>query len=226
MMSNLLPQIISLASVDAINPCTLAVQVILLGGLVATKGRRHALLGGLLFSFTVFVVYFLYGFGILQILYNLGLQNIFLYILLSLLVVMMLLEFSGYFSYKPGFRSLEMPMKFRPIAQRLLKSIENPWFTIPVAFLCSVLLLPCSSGPYLTMLLYLVNTEVEKFWVLLFYNAIFVFPMILITLLVAFGTSPEKIKEWRNKHIRELHLISGILLLIVFLYTIYTMVSI
>ena len=221
-MLDLITQIVSLAAVDAINPCTIAVQVLLLGALVATKGRRDALVGGLLFSLTIYVMYFLYGLGILKILLLSGLQNLFLITLMVLLGVMIILEFIGYFFYRPGMRSMEMPMKLRPIAQRFLKSVENPLLAVPVAFLCSVLLLPCSSGPYLSALLRLASEQIGRISILLFYNLIFISPMLLITFLVSYGVSPERIKKWRDTHVRELHLISGILLLIVFVYMLVT----
>ena len=52
---------------------------------------------------------------------------------------------------------------------------------------------------------------------ILYYNFLFTLPMILITGVVAFGTSPKKINELKEKYIRELHLIAGILLIAVLL---------
>ncbi len=209
-------QITGLALVDAVNPCTLAVQALLLSALVVTKGRRHALVGGLLFTFTVYLMYFLYGMGILQIIYAAGIQDIAKIILKVLLLIMIVMEFSSVLKYAPGLRSLEMPVKFRPYAKKLLASVEHPLLAVPVAALCSVLLLPCSSGPYVSAILLISQSAIEKVAVLLYYNLIFILPMIAITLIVAFGTSPKKVLEWREKHVRELHLIAGILLLIVF----------
>lgn len=209
-------QITSLALVDAVNPCTLAVQALLLSALVITKGRKGALIGGLLFTSTIYFMYLFYGLGILKILYFLGIENILRIILKALLIIMAAMEIYAFFSYKPGFVSLEMPMKFRPYAKKFLSSVENPLAAIPVAALCSILLLPCSSGPYLSAIMLLAQSSIEKIAILLYYNIIFVLPMIAITLIVAFGTSPKKVLEWRNKYIKELHLIAGILLLVVF----------
>lgn len=215
MMLELLTQITSLAAVDAVNPCTLTVMALLLLTLVITKGRRDALLGGILFTLTIYFMYLLYGLGILQLLYMTGAENVLNIILRILLVIMIIMEFYAFFKYKPGIRSLEMPMKLRPYAQKLLKSVENPLMAVPIAALCSVLLLPCSSGPYLSALLILAGSTVKKIAVLLYYNLIFVSPMIAITLIAFFGMSPQRVLEWKEKHIRKLHLISGILLLIV-----------
>jgi ascorbate-specific PTS system EIIC-type component UlaA len=47
---------------------------------------------------------------------------------------------------------------------------------------------------------------------LVYYNFIFILPMILITLIVYFGYSKvEQISGWKEKNIKLLHLIAGIL---------------
>ncbi len=211
-MASILATITGLALTDAVNPCTLAVQTLLLSALLITRGRRDALIGGLLFTATIYVMYFLYGLGILTAIYYTGLTSVIRYILLALLVIMIAAEFYAYFSYSPGLKSMEMPLKLRPIAQKALMTTKNPIMAIPVAVLCSVLLLPCSSGPYLAAILYLAKTTAEKIAYLLYYNAIFVLPMLGITLLVSFGLSPQRVLQWRERNIRYLHLVAGLLL--------------
>lgn len=208
-------QITGLALVDAINPCTLTVQAFLLSALLITKGRKNALIGGFLFTGTIYIMYFLYGIGILQVIYVFGLKDVLFIILSVLLAVMTFLQFLAYFSYKPGLRSLEMPLRLRPVVKKLISSINNPISAIPVAILCSIILLPCSSGPYLSALMILATSTLEKIIILIYYNFIFVLPMIGITLFFAFGTHPEKILKWKEKHKREFHLVAGILLLLV-----------
>ncbi|OYT42493.1 MAG: hypothetical protein B6U78_01175 [Candidatus Aenigmarchaeota archaeon ex4484_224] len=208
----------SLALVDAINPCTLAIQIILLSSLLATKGRKSVLIGGILFSLSIYAMYFLYGVGILTFLYVLGIDWIIRYILKILLIVLAFFEILAYVRYKPGMVSMEMPLKLRPIAKKILSSVENPLIAIPAAILCSVLLLPCSSGPYAVMLMMIktLNNFFLQTVAMIYYNFLFIIPMLLITFLIYFGTKPKKVMEWRNKHIKEIHLISGILLLLVF----------
>ncbi|HIP66552.1 MAG TPA: hypothetical protein EYH09_00275 [Candidatus Nanopusillus sp.] len=206
-----------LAITDSINPCTLAVQLALLASLLTAKGRRSVLLGGILFSITIYIMYTLYGLGILKVIYTLGIDHLLRYILKGLLIVLASLEILAYFHYRPGMVSLEMPLRLRPIARKILSSVNNPLTALPAAVLCSVLLLPCSSGPYLAMLMMIGTMEQYKqlLWIL-YYNIWFILPMILITLLVYFGLKPQKVTEWRKKHIKELHLIAGLLLLLVF----------
>ncbi|TRO61987.1 hypothetical protein E2P64_00445 [Candidatus Bathyarchaeota archaeon] len=205
-----------MALVDAVNPCTLAVMTLLLSALVITKGKKDVLLGGLLFTLTIFIMYALYGLGLLQVIYALGIEAQVRMLLRALLVVMALVELNAYFSYKPGFGSMEMPMNLRPIAKKALSSVDSPIMVIPAAALCSILLLPCSSGPYVAALTILSDLS---FWAqlpfVIYYNFLFTLPMITITFIAAFGTSPQKVAEWKEKHIRTLHLLAGILLIAV-----------
>ena len=209
-------QITSLALVDAINPCTLAIQALLLSALVLTKKRREVLISGLLFTFTILVMYALYGFGVLQIIYAFGIEAQVRMILKALLVIMAIVEIRAYFSYEEGMASMEMPMAFRPFAKKITQSVDNPLTAIPVAVLASILLLPCSSGPYIAALAILANFELTlRIPLLIYYNILFTLPMFAITFISVFGTSPKKVMKFKEKYIRELHLIAGLLLLAV-----------
>jgi cytochrome c biogenesis protein CcdA len=50
--------------------------------------------------------------------------------------------------------------------------------------------------------------------VLLLYNLVFVIPLIALTLFIYFGlTNVEKASEWKEKNIKKLHLVAGIVML-------------
>ncbi|MBU0880473.1 hypothetical protein KKB33_03015, partial [Patescibacteria group bacterium] len=80
----------------------------------------------------------------------------------------------------------------------------------------TLFLLPCTIGPYIIAS---GKLSVMKFfstiqWLLL-YNLIFVIPMILITLIIYFSfTTVEKISSWKDKNIKKLHFVEGIILII------------
>ncbi|GAF68503.1 unnamed protein product, partial [marine sediment metagenome] len=61
-------EIIGLAFVDAVNPCALAVMIIVLMTLLTQnpEKKRQVLLGGLFFILAVFILYFLYGLIMIQ----------------------------------------------------------------------------------------------------------------------------------------------------------------
>ena len=84
--------------------------------------------------------------------------------------------------------------------------------------------MPCTIGPYLIFgsiisqnlnLADKITAIKDVFPWLLYYNFIFVLPMIAITLLVYFGiTSVENAQQWKDRNIKVLHLIAGIILVI------------
>jgi len=202
---------IYLASVDAINPCSISIQAALLSMLL-TKSRKNALIGGLLFSITVIIMYALYGLVLHQIISIF--YNIVKTFLIALLVILIILEFNAYFNYKPGILSVEMPTFLRPYVHKIITKAYSPWMAIPVAILISLFLLPCSSGPYIIFL----GLQKTLNYLFIIYLLVFASPFFAVTFLVYFTMKPEKVMEWRNKHVRELHLISGILLLAVLIY--------
>jgi cytochrome c biogenesis protein CcdA len=68
-------------------------------------------------------------------------------------------------------------------------------------------------GPYFVASILLAEKGlIASIPMLVYYNLIFVLPMIIITLLVYFGYSKvEKISGWKERNIKLLHLIAGIL---------------
>jgi len=202
-----------LALADSINPCTIALEAALLSVLV-TKSRREALLGGLAFSFTVLVMYFLYGLGLRFAIIQF--YDITTLILRILLIILIILEFYAFINYSPGFRSIEMPMKLRPIAKKLITQATSWIVAIPLAVVLSLFLLPCSSGPYL---IFLSSMRELNLALMLYYLLLFISPMLLITFVVYFGVKPEKVREFRDRNVRYFHLAAGILLLLVLILT-------
>jgi len=62
------PTIISLAAVDAVNPCAIAVLTLMLIAIMTYRPekRRNVLLAGLAFTVSVYVMYFIYGLVIIR----------------------------------------------------------------------------------------------------------------------------------------------------------------
>ncbi len=214
-----LPVLIGAAIVDSVNPCTIAVMILLIGAVLYSKGKRSALISGLIFTAVIFIMYLLYGFGILRAITALELTNLF-YILVTIgALILAVMEFNAYFNYKPGFLAVEMPMWLRPHAKKVTSEATSPFGVAVAAIFCSLFLLPCSSGPYLLVLGMLAKTAtLQTVSYLLLYNFFFVLPMLLITVAIHVGkTSVEQVGEMKDRFVREIHLFSGIILLVLFL---------
>lgn len=212
--------ILGAALVDSINPCTLAVMTMLLGMILISDGRKKMLLSGAIFITIVFIMYFLFGLGILRAISSPEITDIFFRIVTIGALALAIMEINAYFNYKPGFFSVEMPVFLRPYAHQVIdRATSLPGVAIAAMF-CSVFLLPCSSGPYL-MVLGMISRAVtlQSLTYLLVYNLVFILPMVAITFAVFFGyTTVESIGDAKDKYIRQIHLASGILLFLLFLF--------
>ncbi len=211
--------LIGAALVDSVNPCTIAVMVMLLATIFYAKGKKETLMAGLLFSGTIFVMYMFYGIGILKAITSLSISRLFYGIVTAGALILSIMEIKAYFNYKPGFLSVEMPMALRPLARKVTENAVSPLGVITAAMFCSLFLVPCSSGPYLMVLgMVAKSVGLNSLLHLVVYNLFFILPMVAITLAIYWGkTTVEKVREARDKYIKEIHLISGIILFILFL---------
>ena len=209
-----LPIVIAAALVDAINPCAFAVLIILMTAILAAGNRKRALYAGLAFAASIYISYLLMGIGLYHAISSAGISSLFMKIIGGLALLLGLLNVKDYFWYGKGIL-MEVPRAWRPKMKSLIRSITSPFGAFVIGFLISLFLLPCTSGPYIVILGMLAekSTQGQAFWLLVFYNAIFVLPMLIITAAVYLGFSPEKAEALRQQKLRVLHLIAGLILI-------------
>jgi len=214
--------VISLALVDAVNPCEFAVLILLLLTIMTTNigKKRRVLYSGLAFSLAIFLLYFVYGLvlvNLFKLIPGVDIIRTVIYKVIALFAIFLaVIQLKDYFNYRPGTIGTEMPMKFRPKVQRLIAKVTSPIGAFVVGIFVSVFLIPCTIGPYVilgNLLSY--GSLLSALPVLLLYNVIFILPMIIITLIIYFGvTEVQKVGEWKQRNIRYFHLIAGIILFI------------
>ncbi len=205
------------AALDAINPCELAILILLMASmLIADDNRRRALWTGLSFVTAVFLAYFLMGVGLLEFIrtYTLSISGYFYKFVGGLAIIMGLLNIKDFFWYGGGGFLMEVPQSWRPKMKGLVRGITDPWGGFVIGLVISLFLLPCTSGPYVVILGMLAakTTFAKAFLYLIFYNLIFILPMLAIVLAMYWGLSPEKAENWRQKKLRLLHLAAGLVL--------------
>jgi len=214
--------IISLALVDAINPCALAVMAMVLMAVLLhnPKNKKNILLSGLAFTLAVFILYFLYGLIMVQFFSHIipesgGITNYIFKGFGILAILLGILNFKDYLNYKPGGIGTEMPRKLRPRVKSIIKKATTPAGAFVIGLIITIFLLPCTIGPYiiasgkLSTLSFLITIPY-----LLLYNLIFIIPMIAITLIIYLSvTTVEQVSGWKEKNIRNLHLIEAIILI-------------
>ncbi len=216
------------ALADSINPCAFAVILLLLTSILSKEdNRKKALLAWLSFSVAVFISYFAMGVGLYRALSTSISLSVIKWIVVGLWSVVALANFKDYFWYGKWF-VMEVPFARRPAMQKVIKKVVSPWGAFVVGFLISLFLLPCTSGPYFTVLWYLASEDqVSRNWAYLYlvvYNLIFVLPMLTITFLVSMGyASAEKLAKYKNEKKKQIHLIVGLLMAILVGYVLVTM---
>ena len=110
-----------------------------------------------------------------------------------------------------------MPIWMRPKVKKIIDKITSPLGAFFIGFFVTLFLLPCTAGPLILATGRLSDLTILAAipW-LLYYNLIFILPMIIITLIVFFGLKEvEEVAGWKERNIKILHLISGILLFLV-----------
>jgi cytochrome c biogenesis protein CcdA len=219
-----LGKITMLALADSVNPCAIAVlTMVLVSILVANPEKKKRVLGaGLAFSAAVYIGYLFYGTILIQFfrVFAEFLRENSNYVytgLAGLAILIGALNIKDSIYYKAGSIGTEMPMFMRPKAKRTISKMTSPWGAFIIGFIVTLFLLPCTIGPYIIAsgLLSELGFLGALPW-LLYYNLLFIIPMVIITLIVYFGlTRIEDVSAWKEKHIRKLHLIAGILLVLV-----------
>ncbi len=203
------------AFVDSINPCAIAVLLILLTALLVVPDRRIILKSGFSFIAALFLAYFAVGLGLFGVIQISGIAPILHRIVAVIAIIVGLANIKDYFWYGGLGFVTEVPRKWRPTMQGVLGSVTAPLGAFVAGLLVTFFELPCTGGPYLFTL----GLLSEGFsWpmvvgILTYYNLIFILPLLAILLLVYFGyTTAEYASSWKNRNIRLLHLIAGLVM--------------
>jgi cytochrome c biogenesis protein CcdA/glutaredoxin len=205
------------ALVDSINPCAIAILVFLIGARVlVTNQKKRALKVGLSFCLSVFVAYFLFGMGLLTVVQLGGFSGIFSLLVGLFAVLVGILSFKDVFwSGRSGFK-MEVPQSLKPVLMKLLKKVTSPWGAFAMGFVAVCFELPCTGGPYLFILGQVANgaTRLRAVPSLLYYNFIFVLPLVMISLLLYSNLfSVEKARDWNNRNKSLLRLVEGVVMI-------------
>jgi len=219
-----IPLITGAALVDSINPCAIAVLLILLAGLLNLGDKKKVLISGLLFISALYLAYFTVGIGLWGVIQLASLAKIFHQIIGVIAVIFGLINIKDYFWYGGlGFVS-EIPRAWRPRMKKLLKGITSPVGAFVTGLVVTLFELPCTGGPYLFTLGLLSEgySQFQVVSVLLYYNLVFVVPLLIILGLIYWGyTSIDQATEWKNKNFKLLHLLAGIIMLTLGLWVLF-----
>ena len=218
--TGLIGQLIGLAAVDSINPCTFYVYaVLLLSTSLRYRSPRRVMATALSFTIAVYVGYLVVGLGVAAFSAMLPLW------LLGLVAI-------GYGAYNIAEALLEQRGKTLPLARpggRLAKPALRAASSVAAAaalgFLASFTLLPCSSGPLLAFIVAArasgVETVAGMVPYLLLYNIVFVSPLLAIGFSIAAAYRARRVQEVVARHASELSLVAGLLLVVIGVYVLH-----
>jgi len=220
----LFTKITSLALVDAVNVCAFAVLITLLVNILASNLNKpkKVLTTGLSFITAIFLTYLLYAYVLIQFFSTLtttikGFSRYF-YVIFSIIAMSIgALNIKDFFIYKRGSLGTEMPLSMRPKVQRLIHKVTSPKGAFIIGMFVTLFLLTCTVWPLMIAAGLLADYGFIKAlpW-FVYYNFLFVLPMIIITIAIYAGsTTIKNIEYWKKKNTKLMHLIGGGLLFLV-----------
>jgi cytochrome c biogenesis protein CcdA len=227
-----LPLIISAAAIDSINPCVFGVLIFLLSFLLTVfKSPRRMLIGGLVYSLAVYITYFALGFGILIFAVGSGFAKAVYWFAAIVAILAGLLEVKDFFWYGKGFSLQMIPgadARIKAYTEKIRQLDQKSiWLSYGMAFFLGVFVplveLPCTGAPYLAILALIgQGSYASAIPLLLLYNVVFILPLLVIIFMVYFGKSSARLEEWRKQHRGTLRLVTGLFLLALGGYMLYT----
>ncbi len=211
------PLIALAAAADSINPCAIGVLIFLIGFLLLSSGKNYkrTLKIAAIYIFTVYIVYMLAGIGILELLSKLSFLSIIPKLFALVVFILGAINIYDAFNNKTE-GTLAIPTKAKPLIEKWVYKSSIP-AAIILGFIVAAVELPCTGGMYLAILTLMSQTISRNTAIiyLLFYNFIFVLPLIIITLFFIKGFEAETLQSWLEKHKKKSRLIMGLVLIMV-----------
>jgi len=204
--------VVGAALVDSTNPCGLSVLVFLLISMAAAGGRKRILLVGGVYIAAMFLFHLLVGIGLFSAMAISGLAKPFSIIGGAIALILGIVTLADVFRNKETYL-LSIPESGKGLLGTYIRKA-----TLPAAFILGILAgilgFSCTGGIYISIL-GLMGRDMTVMaglpWLVL-YNIVFVLPLVLVTLLVAYGVSPERADRWRTENKRKVRVIVGIIL--------------
>lgn len=196
----LFPLVTAGALIDAINPCAFAILILTITFfLTAGVFRFNILKFGAVYILGIFISYFLIGLGIFSAFHIFNIPQFMGKLGAGFLIVLGIITvLKNLFPRLPLGWIMSMPKGSAGLIGKLISKGSLPAiFGIGVVVgLCEF---PCTGGPYLMVLglLHDSATYSKGLFYLVYYNFIFIFPLIIILLVASNKTLIEKIQRWQ-----------------------------
>jgi cytochrome c biogenesis protein CcdA len=204
--------------IDGINPCAIGMLVFLLGYLVVFLNKKSKIfLTALVYILTVYITYLLLGLFLYKftLIFHLSSYRMpFQKILGVIFFIFGLISIKDMFFPHIG-PSLRIPLKLQSRLKNYAKNVSLPT-TMLFAFLVTVLKAPCSIPLYVGTAKVLSTSGLPQWAVVayfLYYNLLFVFPLILIAGVFIKGVNFLTIEDFTHRAQPKMKLIIGLALI-------------
>ncbi|KYK29383.1 hypothetical protein AYK20_05385 [Thermoplasmatales archaeon SG8-52-1] len=209
---------IAMAFLDSFNPCAFFILIFLLNLLIYVRSRRRMLLIGGIFIFFSAFIYFLLMSAILNVIIFVEQQFIIRIIAGGFALVFGFLNIKDFFLFKKGITLSISDEKKSDLFKRMRKIVKTPFLpamiigTIVLAIFANTYELLCSLGLPLVYTAELTThnlDNIQYYMYLIFYNLIYILPLLIILLIFVIKLGGRKLTEWQG---RLLKLISGFMM--------------
>lgn len=208
--------VIGSAAVDAINPFTIGVMLLILAVILGSGHSNKRLFGiGGAYIFSLFLGYVIIGLAFAYVFSAVSpLVADYLALGVGLLTVLAgLIEIKDYFWYGNG-PSLQVPARYSAKIHKWAKRRVTLGSALSLGFFVTVISLPYNGAPYLAVMTLL--REAPVMITLLYaviFSAVFVLPLKIILLAAAKGTKLSTITKWKEESKATMRLFMGVLLI-------------
>jgi len=214
-----LPLITIAGLVDGINPCAIGMMVMLLGYLLTfAKRPERVIKTGLLYIATVFLTYLVVGLGLYSIVSSFDFSaeaRVLNLVVGGILIVAGIIQLKDFFGIEGG-PHLRIPTASKTRLIGLIEKVNYP-ATVLLGILVTILETPCSLPIYVGTATILSQSGMSLPLVglyFMYYNFLFVLPLIVLLVVVWRGKKLIEVKEWEHKAKRWMHFSLAIVLLV------------
>ncbi|PIT92595.1 MAG: hypothetical protein COU08_01200 [Candidatus Harrisonbacteria bacterium CG10_big_fil_rev_8_21_14_0_10_42_17] len=217
-----IPIITGLGLLDAINPCVIGVLILLLTVLLKSGKKKAVLYNGIAYTTGVYVTYLVGGLtllGVFNAIRAIEAVSQVLYIVIGIFILLAgILEVKDYFWYSRWF-SLGIPPRLVSLVEsRAAGAHVSLIASFSFGALLTLIELPCTGAPYLAVLTLMSSSGlsyVTGLPLLLYYNLVFVAPLIVIIYMAYSGFGLKHMEGWRKEHRGLMRFYIGLALLAV-----------
>ena len=211
----LFPLVSLSALIDSINPCAFSILLLTIAFLFSLGTLRAGMLKiGAAYIFGIFFAYLLIGLGILGTLHIFNTPHFMGKLGAFLLIAFGIINVLGQFISKFPIK-LQIPKVAHNKMADLMKksSLSAVFFLGMLVGLCEF---PCTGGPYLMVLGLLRDsaTYAKGFLYLIWYNLLFILPLVVVLIVASDRSVLEKLQDWKRNHLNKTKVVGGVIMIL------------